>query len=60
MSAHAIGHVHEPVQTLVNTLISFRRPRKAKRNARKSLLLRHKTSPTNGGGCSYMVVRGGI
>ena len=25
MSAHAIGHVHEPEQTLANTLISFRR-----------------------------------
>ncbi len=26
MSAHAIGHVHEPVQTLANTAISFSRP----------------------------------
>ena len=26
MSAHAIGHVHEPVQTLANTSISFSRP----------------------------------
>ena len=30
MSAHAIGHVHESVQTLANTMISFPVPRKGK------------------------------
>ena len=30
MSVHALWHVHEPVRTLANSLISFRVPRKRK------------------------------
>ena len=57
MSAHATGHVHEPVQTLANTLISFFRPRKGKRNAREASRLRQIIAPERlcffAGGCSH-------
>ena len=35
MSAHAIGHVHRPVQTLVDTFISFSRLPQAKKKCKQ-------------------------
>ena len=35
MSAHAIGHVHRPVQTLVDTSISFSRLPQAKKKCKQ-------------------------
>ena len=43
-------HVHEPVQTLVNTLISFRVPRKGKSDAGESLTACVPAEPGQGAG----------